>query len=91
MKKTSVDLVSIVLSFYAAVGPKQNFADKWNYAATPYLMQAILSQGNRFSIRFEMNLAYRWIGIDYETGKDLNCFKYDMVTNGPELGFLFHF
>ena len=47
--------------------------------------------GYRFSDLFEMNLAYRWIGIDYEKGNNSDSFKYDMVISGPELGFLFHF
>lgn len=56
-----------------------------------FTWQAKPTLGYQFSDLFELNLAYRWIGIDYETGKEENYFKYDMVISGPELGFLFHF
>ena len=47
--------------------------------------------GYQFSKLFEIDLAYRWLSMDYETGADLNYFKYDMLISGPEIGFLFHF
>ena len=47
--------------------------------------------GYRFSDLFELSLDYRWIGIDYSTGKGDDFFKYDMVINGPEIGLWFHF
>jgi len=47
--------------------------------------------GYQFSKLFEIDLAYRWLGMDYETGSDTDYFLYDMVISGPELGLLFHF
>lgn len=47
--------------------------------------------GYRFSKLFEIDLAWRWLGIDYESGSETDYFKYDMVIDGPEIGFLFHF
>ena len=47
--------------------------------------------GYRFSRLFELAAAYRWLGMDYETGSDTDMFRYDMVTFGPEIGFVFHF
>lgn len=56
----------------------------FTWQAKPYV-------GYRFSKLFEMSVAYRWIGIDYETGSDRDKFKYDMTISGPEIGLLFHF
>lgn len=47
--------------------------------------------GYRFSKLFELSAAYRWLGMDYETGSGTDMFRYDMVTFGPEIGFVFHF
>jgi len=47
--------------------------------------------GYRFSRLFELEAAYRWLGMDYETGSGTDMFRYDMVTFGPEIGFVFHF
>ncbi len=47
--------------------------------------------GYQFSKLFEIDIAYRWLGMDYETGTGTDYFKYDMVISGPELGLLFHF
>ena len=40
---------------------------------------------------FELGVAFRAIGMKYETGSGLRRFVYDMIIWGPELGFLFHF
>jgi hypothetical protein len=47
--------------------------------------------GYQFSKLFEIDLAYRWLAMDYETGSGTDYFLYDMVISGPELGLLFHF
>lgn len=47
--------------------------------------------GYQFSDLFSVDLAYRWISMDYETGAGLDYFKYDMVISGPEIGFVFDF
>ncbi len=49
------------------------------------------SVGYQFSKLFEIEIDYRWLGMDYETGTGTDYFKYDMVISGPELGLLFHF
>lgn len=46
--------------------------------------------GYRFSNLFELQAAYRVIGMDYTGGGD-PAFVYDMRTFGPELGLAFHF
>ncbi|MGI9531092.1 hypothetical protein [Lutimonas sp.] len=47
--------------------------------------------GYQFSKLFEIDLAYRWLAMDYNTGKGQDYFLYNMVISGPEIGFLFHF
>ena len=47
--------------------------------------------GYQFSKLFEIDLAYRWLAMDYETGSGADYFLYDMVISGPELALLFHF
>ncbi len=47
--------------------------------------------GYQFSKLFEIDLAYRWLSMNYESGADADYFLYDMVISGPEIGFLFHF
>jgi hypothetical protein len=46
--------------------------------------------GYRFSNLFELQAAYRVIGMDYTGGGD-PAFVYDMRTFGPELGVVLHF
>jgi hypothetical protein len=71
------------LSFLGDIGGFGIGSD-FTWQAKPYV-------GYRFSKLFEMTAAYRWIGIDYETGTGQGNFKYDMTISGPEIGFLFHF
>ena len=40
---------------------------------------------------FELGIAFRALGMKYETGSGPNRFVYDMIIWGPQLGFLFHF
>jgi len=47
--------------------------------------------GYQFSKLFEIDLAYRWLSMDYNTGSGQDYFLYDMVISGPEVGLLFHF
>ena len=47
--------------------------------------------GYQFTKLFEIDLAYRWLSMDYETGSGTDQFVYDMVISGPEIGLLFHF
>jgi hypothetical protein len=38
-----------------------------------------------------IEFGYRWLDIDYKTGQDLTLFKYDVLTQGPVMGFGFRF
>ncbi len=43
--------------------------------------------GKRASVDF----GYRWLDIDYESGSGLTFFRYDVLSQGPVLGFAFKF
>jgi len=47
--------------------------------------------GYQFSELFSLNLGYRYIGIDYETGSGTDYFAYDIDTFGPEIRLGFNF
>ncbi len=38
-----------------------------------------------------LQAGYRWFYADYQTGSGLNLFRYDVWTQGPQLGVTFHF
>lgn len=38
-----------------------------------------------------LQAGYRWLDMDYESGSGSSRFRYDMLTQGPQLGFTFHF
>jgi hypothetical protein len=44
-----------------------------------------------FSKSASVQLGYRLLYNDYETGSGLNKFKYDILTSGPQIGFAYHF
>lgn len=56
-----------------------------------YAWQVYPVVGYRFTRVFELAFAYRALGMKYEKGSGDTLFLYDLVTYGPELGFLLHF
>ena len=38
-----------------------------------------------------LQLGYRWLYMDYETGSGADRFAYDILNQGAQLGFTFHF
>ena len=38
-----------------------------------------------------LQAGYRWVYVDYETGSGTSRFRYDVLTQGPQLGFTLHF
>jgi hypothetical protein len=38
-----------------------------------------------------LQAGYRWVYTDYETGSGATRFKYDILTQGPQLGLTIHF
>lgn len=47
--------------------------------------------GVRLTERASLEFGYRWLDIDYETGEGVTLFKYDVLTQGPLVGFAFRF
>jgi len=54
------------------------------WQAFPYL-------GWQFTQWGSLQVGYRWVSTDYETGSGASRFKYDMLTQGPQVGFTLHF
>jgi hypothetical protein len=38
-----------------------------------------------------LEFGYRWLDLDYASGEDATLFKYDVLTQGPVVGFAFRF
>lgn len=45
----------------------------------------------RFAKWGSAQLGYRWLGTDYETGSGTSKFRYNVVVQGPQVGFTLHF
>jgi hypothetical protein len=45
----------------------------------------------QFSQHASLQAGYRWLYTDYESGSGLSRFKYEMLTQGPQLGVTFSF
>lgn len=60
-------------------------------AGSDLTWQAFPYVGWRISKSFSLQAGYRWVYTDYETGSGLNRFKYDMLTQGPQVGFTLRF
>jgi hypothetical protein len=44
----------------------------------------------RFAKSASLQVGYRWLGTDYETGSGANRFRYDVVLAGPQIGLTIH-
>jgi hypothetical protein len=60
-------------------------------AGSDFTWQAFPGLHWQISKMWSMQGGYRWLYMDYETGSGANRFKYDMLTQGPQLGFTVHF
>ena len=47
--------------------------------------------GVRLTEKASIEFGYRWLDLDYSTGEDTTLFKYDVLTQGPIMGFAFRF
>jgi hypothetical protein len=47
--------------------------------------------GWRFSEIGVLQVGYRWVHTDYESGSGWTHFRYNMLTSGPQVGVNFHF
>jgi hypothetical protein len=56
-----------------------------------FTWQAFPWFGWQFAKWGSLQAGYRWVYSDYETGSGTGKFKYDILTQGPQLGLTFHF
>ena len=54
------------------------------WQAFPFLSWQVTEHGS-------VQVGYRLLYTDYETGSGANRFRYDMLTSGPQVGFSYHF
>jgi hypothetical protein len=60
-------------------------------AASDFTWQALPYFGWQFAKWGSLQAGYRWIYADYATGSGASRFKYDMLIQGPQIGFTAHF
>ena len=60
-------------------------------AGSDFTWQVFPTVGVKLAKWAALDFGYRWLGIDYETGENATLFKYDLVIQGPVLGFRFMF
>jgi hypothetical protein len=56
-----------------------------------FTWQIFPTVGVNLSKRASLEFGYRWLDIDYSSGEAATLFKYDVLTQGPILGFAFKF
>jgi hypothetical protein len=47
--------------------------------------------GIRLTRGASLELGYRWLDLDYASGEGTSEFRYDVLTQGPVVGFGFRF
>jgi len=60
-------------------------------AGSTFTWQLFPTIGVKVSTRASLEFGYRWLSIDYSSGDGATLFKYDVLTQGPVLGFAFTF
>ena len=80
---------------YPLIGDKLSFDGRFDVGGfgvgSDLTWQAFPYLNWRFTKWGSLQVGYRWLGTDYETGSGASKFKYDMIAQGPQVGFLFHF
>jgi hypothetical protein len=56
-----------------------------------FTWQVFPTVGVDLTKRAALEFGYRWLDIDYSSGENTTLFKYDVLTQGPVLGFAFRF
>jgi len=56
-----------------------------------FAWQIFPNVGIRLTRRASLELGYRWLDLDYATGEGNSEFRYDVLTQGPVVGFGFRF
>jgi hypothetical protein len=60
-------------------------------AGSTFTWQVFPTFGVNLSKKASVEFGYRWLDIDYSSGENTTLFKYDVLTQGPVLGFAFRF
>jgi hypothetical protein len=60
-------------------------------AGSDFTWQAYPHLNWRFARWGSVQLGYRWLGTDYQTGSGASLFKYDVIAQGPQLSFTVSF
>jgi hypothetical protein len=60
-------------------------------AGSTFTWQIFPTIGANIGRRASIEFGYRWLDIDYSTGDGATLFKYDVLSQGPVLGFGFRF
>lgn len=60
-------------------------------AGSDFTWQVFPTVGFKFTDRFSLEVGYRWLDLDYETGDGTERFAYDVLTQGPVGGLVFRF
>jgi len=60
-------------------------------AGSTFTWQIFPTFGVDLTKRASLEFGYRWLDINYETGENTTLFKYDVLTQGPVMGFAFRF
>jgi hypothetical protein len=60
-------------------------------AGSTFTWQLFPTIGVNLSRRASLEFGYRWIDIDYSSGENDTLFKYDVLMQGPVVGFGFKF
>ncbi len=60
-------------------------------AGSNFTWQAFPTVGVKLAPGFALELGYRWLDVDYDSGEGNDRFVYDMLTQGPVLGVAFKF
>jgi hypothetical protein len=56
-----------------------------------FTWQVFPTVGIRLTGSASLELGYRWLDVDYTSGEGLSEFQYDVLTQGPVVGFGFRF
>lgn len=93
--KTWVDPIVGVQLHTPASGKRwhaQVYAEVGGFGAgSDFTWQVFPTFGVNLAKWVSIDFGYRWLGIDYKTGENETLFRYDVLTQGPVLGFRFMF
>ena len=60
-------------------------------AGSDFTWQVFPSFSLKLTDKASLELGYRWLDLDYATGEAGTGFRYDVLTQGPVVGFGFRF